>query len=155
MDVVYSLAAIQNAITCFTTLSSSIKSVKEMDQKIASHDIREHLLELQERLLDAKGQMSELIYQNQELKQQLTIKKEILHQEDGNILWRVVDGQKKGPYCSTCYGVASKLIPLSEICLESWNCPHCKNHYRTHQWKSNQKKGLEQLNNYYNRNVLR
>lgn len=110
MDVASGLAAIQGAMTCLKAISSGLKTVKEIDQKLALLSVREQLVELQERLLDARDQTSELIGQNQELRQQLTIKEEIQHQEDGNILWRVVNGQNKGPYCSTCYGAESKLI---------------------------------------------
>ena len=85
MDVVSILAAIQNAMTCLKAISSTLKSVKEIDQKIALHGIREQLVELEERLLDARDQASELISQNQELRQQLTIKEEIQHQENANI----------------------------------------------------------------------
>lgn len=97
MDVASGLAAIQGAMTCLKAVSSVLKTLKEIDQKLALLGVREQLVELQERLLDARDYTSELISQNQELCQHLTIKEEIQHQEDGNILWRVVDGQNKGP----------------------------------------------------------
>lgn len=118
---------------CLKAISSTLKSVKEIDQKIALHSVHEQLVELQERLLDARDQTSELISQNQELRQQLTIKEEIQHQEDGNILWRIVGGQNKGPYCSTCYGAENKLISLSGNDPGAWHCPKCKNHFHTRQ----------------------
>ena len=151
MDVVSGLAAIQSAMTCLKAISSTLKSIKEIDQKIALHSVREQLVELQERLLDARDQTSELISQNQELRQQLTIKEEIEHQEDGNILWRIVGGQKKGPYCSTCYGAENKLISLSGNDPGAWHCPKCKNHFHNRQWSEKKAREHEQLTRQYNR----
>lgn len=151
MDVASGLAAIQGAMTCLKAISSGLKTVKEIDQKLTLLSVREQLVELQERLLDARDQTSELISQNQELRQQLTIKEEIQHQEDGNILWRVVNGQNKGPYCSTCYGAESKLISLSGNKPGAWHCPKCQNHFQTRQWSEEQARKHEQLNRQHHR----
>lgn len=67
MDVASGLAAIQGAMTCLKAVSSALKTVKEIDQKLALLGVREQLVELQERLLDARDYTSELISQNQEL----------------------------------------------------------------------------------------
>jgi len=145
MDIVSGLAAIQSAMACAKGISSAIKTIKETDQKIALLDIREQLIEMEERLLDARDQTNELISQNQELRLQLTLKEEMRLQEDGNILWRIEDGVKKGPYCSTCYGSEGKLISLSGNDPGTWHCPKCKNHFHTKQWSEVQKRQYDQL----------
>lgn len=151
MGVVSGLAAIQSVITCLKGVTSALKSFKELDQKIVLLNVREQLAEFQERLLDARDEAYELMRQNQELRHQLTLKEEIQHQEDGNVLWRIVDGQSKGPYCSTCYGAETKLISLSGDDPDKWHCPKCKNHFHTRKWSKEQKRQYDQLNRQYGR----
>lgn len=152
MDVVTGLTSIQAAISCLKGITSALKSVKEIDQKIIVLNIREQLAELQERLLDARDENNDLMRQNQELRDLLKLRDEIQHQEDGNILWRIVDDKQKGPYCSTCYGADDKLIPLSAGNGEGvWHCPKCKNHFHTRQWNEEQRRQLARLNHQHGR----
>jgi hypothetical protein len=139
MDLVSGLAAFEAAMTCLKGVKGALKLIKETDQKLDLQDIRSQLADLQDRLLDAKDQTAKLIYENQGLHQQLAWKNEVQHQEDGNICWRVENCQKKGPYCSTCYGDVDKLIPLSGNDDGKWFCSKCKNHFHTRKWNENQK----------------
>ena len=130
----------------YRTVSSAVKTVKETNQKISQLDLREHLAELKEKLLEARDLTSELIRENQDLHEQLKLKEEIQFQEDGNILWRVEGKSKRGPYCSTCYGDENRLISLSgNDDPGTWYCPKCKNHFHTKQWHINQRHKHENL----------
>ncbi len=141
MDIVSGLAAIQSAMACAKWISCIIKTIKKTDQKIALLDVREQLIEMEERLLEARDKTNELISQNQEFRLQLTLKEKMHPQEDGNILWRIENGVKKGPYCSTCYGS----ISLSGNDPDTRHCPKCKNHFYTKQWSEVQKRQYAQL----------
>jgi hypothetical protein len=146
MDLVSGLAAIKGALTCLQGLSTALKMVKETDQKIAQYELKEQLAELKEKLLEARDVTSELILQNQDLSQRLKRKEEMQLQEDGNILWRMEGEEKKGPYCSTCYGAEDKLISLNGSDPGAWNCPKCKNHFHTKQWAIDRLRSHENLN---------
>lgn len=146
MDLVSGLAAFEAVMTCLKGVNVAVKLAKETDQRLDLLDMRSQLVDLQECVLEARVQTAKLIYENQELHQQLAWKNEVQHQEDGNICWRIENGQKRGPYCSTCYGDAGKLISLSENGDGSWYCPKCKNHFHTKKWNEDQKRLYRQLN---------
>ncbi len=96
-------------------------------------EIQEQVVEIKEKLVDAKEGTMALQEENLDLRRQLQLIDELEHDEDGNILWRIVQGQKRGPYCSTCNGNEKKQIPLNGDDPGSWNCPNCKNHFTTKQ----------------------
>ncbi len=83
-------------------------------------EIRDQVLELQESLVNVKEQAIELMQQNQELRKRLQVNSELQHDEDGNIFWRMDSNKKRGPYCSTCYGVGEKFISLSKMKIRGY-----------------------------------
>jgi hypothetical protein len=138
MDLNQGLTAIQAAATYLQGILVAVKKAKEVDQQISALDFKEQLLELKEKLLEARDEANALLQENQDLCARLKLKDEMEHQEDGNIMWRIENSKRHGPYCSTCYGDAGKAITLSERDKGAWDCPRCKNHFNTRQWDLDQ-----------------
>jgi len=151
MDPIAVVVGIQGAMDCVRGLSEALKAVKETDNALSMLNIREQLVELKEKLIDAKELAIEQDQEIKKLRNLLQLKDEVQHDEDGNILWRIIEGQKRGPYCSTCYGSEDKLISLSENDPGAWHCPNCENHFHTRQWNERQKQKLERLNQSFGR----
>jgi hypothetical protein len=74
-------------------------------------------LELYERMLAVYGDVMELVEKNRELadenrslKEQLTVKANLVF--DGEKYWLERDGKKEGPFCSICHDIDSKLVRM-------------------------------------------
>ncbi|NGX43632.1 MAG: hypothetical protein K940chlam7_01931 [Chlamydiae bacterium] len=138
MDPISALSAIQGALDLTKTALSGIKSIRDTNAALKTLELRQDMLDLKEQLLAAREATTDLIQENLDLRSQLQAANELEHDENGNILWRVIEGCKRGPYCSTCYGADSKIISLSGDDDGSWFCPGCKNHYHTKEWRAEQ-----------------
>jgi len=146
VDLISALSGIQGALDITKGVLGGIKAVRETNAALKVLDFQEQVLEIKEQLLAAKEATTALIQENQELRSQLQLERELVHDENGNVLWRVVDERRSGPYCSTCYGGDGKEISLSGDRDDgSWNCPRCKNRFHTKEWKDQQDREHEQL----------
>ncbi|NGX48502.1 MAG: hypothetical protein K940chlam5_00088 [Candidatus Anoxychlamydiales bacterium] len=131
IDIVAAIEAIKISINCVKVVSEGLKAIKEVDQKLDFLEMKQQLVKLTENLLNAE----EKIY---ELDTKLSLQQSIEHQSDGNIMWIIKELKRSGPYCSTCFGDEGKTITLNDNGDGSWNCPKCKNHFHTKQWRQDQ-----------------
>lgn len=139
MDIGTGLTALQAANTCLQGILAVVKKSKELDEQLSILDFKDQLIELREKLQDVRDECNALVHENQNLQEQLKLKDEMQHEEDGNIIWRIVGEKRYGPYCSTCYMGEGKAITLSSSSdVGAWNCPKCKNHFNTKQWDVDQ-----------------
>lgn len=146
MDIYMGLTSIQAASTCLQGILGALKTLKEFDKKISTLDFKDQLLELREQLLEARDQTTTLILENQDLREQLLLKDEMRLQEDGNILWRIENGEQKGPYCSACFGKDKITISLNSSAQQGgWHCPVCRNHFNSRQWKADRAAEIQAL----------
>lgn len=136
MDPISALSAIQGALDLTKAAYSEIRVIGDTNAALKTIDLQQDMLDLKEKLLAAREAITNLIQENQELRSQLQTANKLEHNENGNILWRVIEGRKRGPYCSTCYGASRKVISLSSVDDGSWCCPRCKNRYRTNEWRN-------------------
>lgn len=138
MDPTVVLNSIQGAISITKAMFSCLKTLKQTDQKLAILDLKDYITKIREQLVNAKDLIINLMQENQELKNQIQIEKELEHDENGNVLWLKKNRLRTGPYCSNCYGAQGKLISLNSRYDGSWGCPSCKNHYYTKEWQAEQ-----------------
>ncbi|NGX36397.1 MAG: hypothetical protein K1000chlam1_01243 [Candidatus Anoxychlamydiales bacterium] len=141
IDIVAAMNAIKISINCAKGVSEGLKAINEVDQKLAFLEMKQKQVMLIESLLNAK----EKIY---ELHTKLSLQQSMEHQSDGNIMWKIKELKKSGPYCSTCLGDEKKAITLNDNGDGSWNCPKCKNHFNTKQWRQDQDEKHQRLIGY-------
>lgn len=151
MDPVAVLASIQSGISITKAMVSGLKAIKETDKALATVELQEQVIDVREQLVNAKDLITTLLQENQELRSQIQIARELEHDENGNVLWRIEEGRRRGPYCSTCYGAENKIISLSGDDDSSWYCPKCKNHYHTKEWSAEQMRKHQALSQSYSR----
>lgn len=139
MDPHTIISSIKDALGLLGGIQATVKAINDANQASTRLEFKEQINDIREQLSDARESAMTLLEENQDLRQQLLLQEELSHQEDGNILWRILNGEKKGPYCSTCYGDLKKLISLSGRNDGAWTCPKCKNHFSTIKWYTERK----------------
>ena len=132
-------------ISLTTNIIAALKKLSEVNKALATIDLQELVVEMRKQFLEAKDCINSLKQENQELRSQLQMKNKLELDEDGNVFWKVHEGQKKGPYCSTCYGDEKKLISLSSSDPGLWRCPKCDNHFSTKRGREEQQQKHENL----------
>ncbi|MBU0951933.1 MAG: toll/interleukin-1 receptor domain-containing protein [Elusimicrobia bacterium] len=53
------------------------------------------------------------------------LKDNLIYDKETHAYWKVINGQKEGPYCSHCLEAKKCLIHTVEL-PGAWNCPECK-----------------------------
>jgi hypothetical protein len=120
-------SAFGGASGLFTTLKEGANALREGKN-----------LELYERMLSVYGDVMELVEKNRELyEENQALKAKFLTKEnlsfDGERYWINKEGQKDGPFCSTCWDVDSKLVRMRTYKRYSTNetdytCDYCGRH---------------------------
>ena len=131
IDVVAALNAIRISLNYAQGVSEGLKAIKEVNQELNLLDMKQKQSTLIDSLIDTQKKI-------RELQDQLSLQQNMQHQADGNIMWKVEEQKKYGPYCSTCFGNEDKAITLNNNGKGSWSCPKCKNHFHTQQWRLDQ-----------------
>lgn len=127
-------SALQIAITCAKKMWFALKKLTEL--KKSFNKLQQSLPNLNVESLDLKQE-------NKELLRQLQLKNELQLDNDSKVYWRITSEKKEGPFCSTCYGAESKLIPLHYNGEESWYCSKCKANFQTKKkWQEQRRKCL-------------
>ncbi len=48
---------------------------------------------------------------------------------DGTFVWRIIEGQREGPYCGYCYGKNKDWKKLIDHKKGQWQCPECEKYH--------------------------
>ncbi len=118
--------AFAGASTVFKTIKEGADAIREAKN-----------LELYERMLSVYGDVMELVEKNRELyEENQALKAKFLTKEnlsfDGERYWITKEGQKEGPFCSTCWDVDSKLVRMRSYRDQRGTldhiCEYCSRH---------------------------
>ena len=117
----------------FGGASAVFKTIKE-----GANAIREAKnLELYERMLAVYGDVMELVEKNRELyEENLLLREKFSTKEklsfDSERYWLNKEGQKDGPFCSTCWDIDSKLVRMRAYRDQrgalDYICEYCSRH---------------------------
>ena len=103
-------------------LFESIKDVAGIAQKADNIDLYRKLLDIESQALELQDDLSKAHREISRLKDELSVKKDIVRHEDG--LYITLKGNDDIRYCSTCWGADEKLIQLYEgrciVCETKW-----------------------------------
>lgn len=100
------------------------KDIIDLIKKGANVEAQEKILELREGAIDLQEENIVLRERVKELEAALQLKGEMVYSK--TVYWRhLADGEKDGPYCSTCYDKFGKVIHLHDW-GETWCCRACK-----------------------------
>lgn len=145
VDFGTAISVVQGAIDCVRGLSAVFKTMKDIGKKIDLLKVQRELVGLEESLIKARDEINILLHENQSLREQLKLKEELALDDDSKVLWKIQNGLKLGPFCSTCYGVNQSLIPLHDRKHESWNCPKCLTPFQTKKGRCDFEEEIENL----------
>jgi hypothetical protein len=107
---------------------NTIKDALKIAGKI---DLYPQILEMQEKLLEQQGKISELKDENEKIKKDLQIKNSLFIENDA--YWIEKESGKDGPFCTRCYDVNKNLVrmQLSHSSSSFHLCPECKSSFQT------------------------
>jgi hypothetical protein len=121
-----------------TTIDTSIglfKRLKELNKKLDNADFSMYIADLGLELANVKMSLTELIYENEKLKEQI---KKLEEKDKNGLIFKnnlYYDNENKGPYCPTCYSISGKRTLLiinpnkDFINIQGkYKCPAC-NHF--------------------------
>jgi hypothetical protein len=125
--------AIGHVAQVFGGASAVFKTIKE-----GANAIREAKnLELYERMLAVYGDVMELVEKNRELYEENLLLRETFSTKeklsfDSERYWLNKEGQKDGPFCSTCWDIDSKLVRMRAYRDQrgalDYICEYCSRH---------------------------
>jgi len=110
------------------TIFDELKSVGKVLQEAGKIEQYKQILETQRDLLEMQKRMQNLERENDELKEKLRIKENVIY--ENNAYWvKKEDGQKDGPFCSRCWDKDKNLIRIRVLSMNPAFaiCPECKN----------------------------
>ena len=100
-----------------------IKDVYELVKDLIAEAKKQQNLEMVEKLIDIKIEVTELQDENRKLNEKIKLDDRIIRHEDGEYV-TLKDDHVDIYYCSTCWGLDSKLIQINK---ETMRCPICYN----------------------------
>lgn len=102
-----------------------IKDAISLAQKGDNLDLMKKLYDVQSELLDLQNRNLDLERENMELRAAAKIKEHIEYNSARTLIFQIDNGNKIGPYCTTCFEKDGKLYSLRKWQGEKWNCPVC------------------------------
>lgn len=129
VDPVSLAAAVKEAIDAGKGIVSLAKGAR--DRKV-----NEHILVLQERLIEVQRLVMEISGENHALASKLR-EFERVNEIAGEMVlehsmyWTMKRGKKEGPFCPVCWGSNRKVIPITEGLKGNFTCWNCKGQFRT------------------------
>ena len=99
------------------------KDIISVAQKADNIEIMKQLMELSQTAMELQAKVQSLTLENQDLKNQLSVEKNIIRHPDGPYI-TLEDDENSIQYCSTCWGTNRKLIQFAHE-----KCPVC------HTWR--------------------
>jgi hypothetical protein len=96
-----------------------LKEIGSIAKKAGNREINEHLIDLQQRVIDIQGLLTELIAENEALRRRIAelehsadIERELKFEE--SVYWRVRDGKRvEGPLCPNCWDSKRMFVHLT------------------------------------------
>jgi uncharacterized protein YydD (DUF2326 family) len=107
-------------MSTFEILKSAANTLKEAN-KIEQY---QQILEAQAKLLEMQKRINELENENKELKEKLSLKKDLIVENNSYYIKR--RDQKDGPFCMKCHDVAGKLVRLYKSEDGYFRCYNCR-----------------------------
>ena len=107
------------AIPKYKDIVDLIKKGATLEAQEKILELREAALELQEENLELKEELAKF-RANQQLQDELSF--------DGDVYWKIKDGEKEGPFCPTCLDTKNEIVRLHKD-GDGWWCHPCKNHF--------------------------
>jgi hypothetical protein len=123
-----------DAGTVAAALSAAIETAKQVGglaERAKDRKLNEHILDLQQRLIEVQGLTMQIMTDNEKLAsrvRELEREKEIAHEMvlEHGMYWRVKEGTKEGPYCGVCLASDRIAVPLIEGLKGNFTCGKCK-----------------------------
>ena len=112
-------------LAMFDKFTGVIDKLKEAINLVSDYDVKQKLFEAQDTMLEIQEE-------NRKLKERLALSEQIIYHEQPYITIK----DRKGYYCSNCYGKNTVLIQLQDLnlketakrgCLYEWRCSECNN----------------------------
>ena len=96
-----------------------LKEIRSLAKSVGSREINEHLIDLQQRIIEVQGLFTELMAENESLRTQVAelknaakIDGELKFEE--SVYWQVQDGKRiDGPICPNCWDSNRKRVHLT------------------------------------------
>jgi hypothetical protein len=121
-----------------------LKEIGSIAKKAGNREINEHLIDLQQRVIDIQGLLTELIAENESLRRRIAdleksadIERELKFEE--SVYWRVRDGKREdGPFCPNCWDGQRKQVHLTpDGAPGSYRCGVCNpiKYFHTREYK--------------------
>ncbi|MFA5393697.1 MAG: hypothetical protein WC081_02780 [Candidatus Ratteibacteria bacterium] len=103
-----------------------LKTIGKVLQEAGKIELYQQILEVQNKLIEMQKKIIDLENKNRELKDELTLKKNLIFERNAYWVKRGND-EKDGPFCSHCYDDCNKLIRMRTGNYEfGWAyCPKC------------------------------
>ena len=102
----------------------NIKDLYKIFQEAGKIEEYEKIIKLQDDSFRNRERIEELLMENKELRERLTVAGEIKLQNNAYYIG------ERGPFCMHCYDDERKLITLPERPgFETLHCPKCKNYF--------------------------
>lgn len=102
-----------------------IKDAISLAQKGDNLDLMRKLFDVQAELLDLQNRNLELERENMALREAEKIKEHIEYNPARTLIYQIDDGDKIGPYCTTCFEKEGKLYSMRLWDVGRWHCPVC------------------------------
>ena len=88
----------------------------------------QQILDAMRRLSEQETEISDLKRENRQLKEDLEIKKKLVHIAE--VYYFEEDNHREKPFCAKCYDVEIKLVHMTEWRDGKKRCPNCQNTYK-------------------------
>ena len=120
-------------MSTFKEIYDILKALKEVAKRLRSQEMISLSLDVQEKLFELKEEIENVKEENDSLKKKLeAIEHPEIDKDDINFTqngFLTLDSERnKLPYCSACWKLEQKLVPLAKG-TKAWyhyTCPHCK-----------------------------
>ncbi len=103
-----------------------IKDAINIAQKGDNIDLMRKLIDVQSELVDLQKRNLELGEENIALKAAAKIKDNIEYNQARTLAFQIENGNKVGPFCTSCFEKDGKLYSMRRWDGQKWHCPICK-----------------------------